>query len=78
LLNLRSSWLLPELKTWMEEHEHESIRQMQGSMSQKSVADPNSFLPGELPQGTKFLFAAGVSGRPAATPAAPAPRRGRR
>jgi dihydroorotate dehydrogenase (fumarate) len=36
--------LLAELKTWMEEHEYESIRQMQGSMSQKSVADPNSFL----------------------------------
>jgi dihydroorotate dehydrogenase (fumarate) len=33
-----------ELGTWMEEHEYESIRQMQGSMSQRSVADPNSFL----------------------------------
>jgi dihydroorotate dehydrogenase (fumarate) len=28
----------------MEAHEYESIRQMQGSMSQRSVADPNSFL----------------------------------
>jgi dihydroorotate dehydrogenase (fumarate) len=36
--------VLEELKTWMEEHEYESIRQMQGSMSQKSVADPKSFL----------------------------------
>ncbi len=33
-----------EMTAWMEEHEYESIRQMQGSMSQKSVADPNAFL----------------------------------
>jgi dihydroorotate dehydrogenase (fumarate) len=38
--------VLAELKTWMEEHEYESIHQMQGSMSQKSVADPKSFLRG--------------------------------
>ncbi len=38
--------VLGELQTWMEEHEYESIRQMQGSMSQKSVADPKSFLRG--------------------------------
>jgi len=38
--------VLGELKTWMEEHEYESIRQMQGSMSQKAVADPKSFLRG--------------------------------
>jgi dihydroorotate dehydrogenase (fumarate) len=40
------STVLAELKTWMEEHEYESIRQMQGSMSQKSVKDPKSFLRG--------------------------------
>ena len=41
---------IPHLKTvlggvadWMEEHEYESIRQMQGSMSQKSVAEPAAF-----------------------------------
>jgi dihydroorotate dehydrogenase (fumarate) len=33
-----------ELRAWMEEHEYESIHQMQGSMSQRSVADPHSFL----------------------------------
>jgi dihydroorotate dehydrogenase (fumarate) len=33
-----------DLAAWMEEHEYESIRQMQGSMSQRSVADPNSYL----------------------------------
>ena len=38
--------VLGELQTWMEEHEYESIQQMQGSMSQKSVADPKSFLRG--------------------------------
>ena len=36
--------VLGDLSNWMEEHEYESVRQMQGSMSQKSVADPNSFL----------------------------------
>ena len=33
-----------ELSVWMEEHDYESIRQMQGSMSQRSVAEPNAFL----------------------------------
>jgi dihydroorotate dehydrogenase (fumarate) len=28
----------------MVEHEYESIQQMQGSMSQRSVANPNAFL----------------------------------
>lgn len=31
------------LKQWMEEHEYESIEMMQGSMSQKSVAEPAAF-----------------------------------
>ncbi|MCX6091218.1 MAG: dihydroorotate dehydrogenase-like protein [Candidatus Atribacteria bacterium] len=31
------------LVTWMEEHEYQSIQQMQGSMSQKSVKDPQRF-----------------------------------
>jgi dihydroorotate dehydrogenase (fumarate) len=29
--------------TWMEEHEYQSIKQMQGSMSQKAVKDPAAF-----------------------------------
>lgn len=33
-----------ELAAWMEQHEYESIRQMQGSMSQRSVAQPKAFL----------------------------------
>lgn len=31
------------LRIWMEEHEYESVRQMQGSMSQKHCADPSAF-----------------------------------
>jgi dihydroorotate dehydrogenase (fumarate) len=33
-----------DLESWMEEHEYESIRQMQGSMSQRSVAEPAAFV----------------------------------
>jgi dihydroorotate dehydrogenase (fumarate) len=32
-----------DLLTWMEEHEYESIRQMQGSLSQQKVAEPAAF-----------------------------------
>ena len=32
-----------ELREWMEEHEYESVRQMQGSMSQIKCADPTAF-----------------------------------
>jgi len=35
--------VLDDLKTWMDEHEYESIKQMQGSMSQQSVAEPAAF-----------------------------------
>ncbi|MBN2116037.1 MAG: dihydroorotate dehydrogenase-like protein [Anaerolineales bacterium] len=35
--------ILSHVQTWMEEHEYESIRQMQGSMSQKAVKDPAAF-----------------------------------
>ena len=35
--------VLRDLQIWMEEHEYESIRQMQGSMSQRSVAQPAAF-----------------------------------
>jgi len=35
--------VLTDLRRWMEEHEYESIRQMQGSMSQQRVADPAAF-----------------------------------
>lgn len=35
--------VLQEMKEWMEEHEYDSVALMQGSMSQKNVADPSSF-----------------------------------
>ena len=35
--------ILNELEIWMKEHEYESIQQMQGSMSQKSVKEPAAF-----------------------------------
>jgi len=35
--------ILNELEEWMREHEYESIQQMQGSMSQKSVKEPAAF-----------------------------------
>jgi dihydroorotate dehydrogenase (fumarate) len=34
---------LEAMQTWMEEHEYESVAQMQGSMSQKAVAEPAAF-----------------------------------
>ena len=36
--------VLEGIKAWMEQHEYASIRQMQGSMSQKSVAEPAAFV----------------------------------
>lgn len=35
--------ILRHTQTWMQEHEYQSIRQMQGSMSQKAVKDPAAF-----------------------------------
>ena len=38
----RAHDILVDLKIWMKEHEYESIRQMQGSMSQQATNDPLS------------------------------------
>ncbi|HSB18279.1 MAG TPA: dihydroorotate dehydrogenase-like protein [Bryobacteraceae bacterium] len=35
--------VLADMKAWMEEHEYESVSQMQGSMSRRAVADPSAF-----------------------------------
>jgi dihydroorotate dehydrogenase (fumarate) len=35
--------VLHEMTRWMEEHEYESIRQMRGSMSRRSVPNPSAF-----------------------------------
>jgi dihydroorotate dehydrogenase (fumarate) len=37
------SQILSELEAWMIDHEYQSIQQMQGSMSQKSVKEPAAF-----------------------------------
>jgi dihydroorotate dehydrogenase (fumarate) len=35
--------VVADLMNWMEEHEYESIRQMRGSMSHRSVSDPGAY-----------------------------------
>jgi dihydroorotate dehydrogenase (fumarate) len=35
--------VLAELRRWLDEHEYDSIRQMCGSMSRRSVPDPTAF-----------------------------------
>jgi dihydroorotate dehydrogenase (fumarate) len=37
------STLVDNLKAWMEKHDYDSVTQLQGSMSQKNVADPTAF-----------------------------------
>ena len=39
----RVTEILAEMTFWMEEHEYESIQQMKGSLSQKSVSNPAAF-----------------------------------
>jgi dihydroorotate dehydrogenase (fumarate) len=39
----RVKYILNELENWMTVHEYESIKQMQGSLSQKSVKEPAAF-----------------------------------
>lgn len=39
----RASEMLRSVESWMEDHEYQSVEQMQGSMSQKAVADPSAF-----------------------------------
>ncbi len=35
--------VLQDIERWMQEHEYESIEQMKGSMSHKSIADPSAY-----------------------------------
>jgi dihydroorotate dehydrogenase (fumarate) len=39
----KAARLVRKLEEWLVENEYESIRQMQGSMSQQAVADPSAF-----------------------------------
>ena len=43
------------LLAWMEDHEYESIRQMQGSMARKSVSNPAAFERARLRESAQFL-----------------------
>ncbi len=40
----RVNEIVAELRTWMDEHEYTSVKQMQGSMSQRNVAQPDAFM----------------------------------
>ncbi len=42
--------ILDEVQRWMQEHEYESIRQMQGSMARRAVPDPGAFERGNYMQ----------------------------
>src|SRR5262249_26931418 len=35
--------VLADLRRWLEEHEYDSVRQMCGSMSRRSLPDPSAF-----------------------------------
>jgi dihydroorotate dehydrogenase (fumarate) len=39
----RIEQILQEMREWMEEHEYDSVEQLQGSMSQMNVAEPAAF-----------------------------------
>lgn len=39
----RATAMITELEQWLEEYEYESVQQLRGSMSQKSVSDPAAF-----------------------------------
>ena len=39
----RIGLVVQEVERWLEEHEYESVRQAQGSMSQRNVAEPAAF-----------------------------------
>ena len=39
----RAANILDEMTGWMNAHEYDSVTQMQGSMSQKAVAQPGAF-----------------------------------
>jgi dihydroorotate dehydrogenase (fumarate) len=39
----RISEILIDVRDWMEAHEYDAVEQLQGSMSQKNVAEPAAF-----------------------------------
>jgi dihydroorotate dehydrogenase (fumarate) len=53
------------LRQWMETHEYESVRQMQGSMSQLRCADPGAFERAQYMRAVKGMQHVAVTGREA-------------
>jgi dihydroorotate dehydrogenase (fumarate) len=53
------------LREWMETHEYESVRQMQGSMSQVRCADPGAFERAQYMRAVKGMQHVAVTGREA-------------
>jgi dihydroorotate dehydrogenase (fumarate) len=53
------------LREWMETHEYESVRQMQGSMSQLRCADPGAFERAQYMRAVKGMQHVAVTGREA-------------
>jgi len=46
IVNARPEYIgkvLKDLEHWMQEHEYESIEQMKGSLSHKSIANPSAY-----------------------------------
>ena len=68
-----------DLQVWMDEHEYESIQQMQGSMSRKSVPQSGGLRARQLHEGAQQLYAGnagkvdGNRGKPKGQAAKPAP-----
>jgi dihydroorotate dehydrogenase (fumarate) len=55
-----------QVQRWMEDHEYESVKQMQGSMSQLRCADPSAFERAQYMRavkGTQYLRLADLSGQ---------------
>lgn len=48
--------ILEDIQEWMQKHEYESVKQMQGSMSQKSCENPESFERANYMKALKSLY----------------------
>jgi len=53
------------LRSWMEKHEYESVRQMKGSMSQIRCANPSAFERAQYMKAVKSIQHVMVTGREA-------------
>jgi dihydroorotate dehydrogenase (fumarate) len=51
------------VREWMDSHEYESVRQMQGSMSQRKCPDPSAFERAQYMRAVKSIQHVTVTGR---------------